>query len=66
MGPARGFAIAISTALIAVFAGLLGFTVGIVLDFPSVTRVGLTFLGIGAAAAVVFLIMLGMRKEARA
>ncbi|MDY0088595.1 MAG: hypothetical protein RBS78_08630 [Coriobacteriia bacterium] len=65
MGPARGFAIAVSVALISVFAGLLGFTIGIVLDFHSVTRVGLTFLGVGAAAAVLLLIMLGMRKEAR-
>lgn len=65
MAPTRGFAFAVSAALIVVFAGLAGFMIGLVLDITAVTQVGLTLLGVGAAAAVLLMIMIGMRKEAR-
>jgi hypothetical protein len=65
MAPTRGFAYAVSVALVLVLGGLPISMAGMVLNDSVVLQAGFAMLGVGAAAVVVLLIMLGTRADAK-
>lgn len=66
MAPTKGFAYAVSVALVLVLGGLPVSMAGMVLNDSAVLQTGFAMLGVGGAAVVVLLIMLGTRGDARA
>jgi hypothetical protein len=66
MAPTRGFAYAVSVALVLVLGGLPVSMAGMVLNDSALLNAGFALLTVGGAAVVVLLIMLGTRGDAKA
>jgi len=64
MAPTRGFAFAVSIALVFVLVGLPVWMFGVVAGATTLLRIGYLFVTIGAGSAIVLLIALGMRRDA--
>ncbi len=64
MAPTRGFAFAVSIALVFVLVGLPVWMFGVVAGASSLLQAGYLLVTIGGAAAIFLLIALGMRKDA--